>query len=41
MTTKATRNAQDTTSEGTLFVAFELRGYPETKLGKKVNLLDS
>jgi len=25
MTTKATRNAQDTTSEGTLFVAFELR----------------
>ena len=24
MTTKATRNAQDTTSEGTLFVAFEL-----------------
>jgi len=25
MTTKATRNAQDTTREGTLFVAFELR----------------
>ena len=24
MTTKATRNAQDTTSEGTLFGAFEL-----------------
>ena len=24
MTTKATRNAQDTTSEGMLFVAFEL-----------------
>jgi hypothetical protein len=30
MTTPATRNVQESMTEGTLFVAFELRGCPET-----------
>ena len=41
MTTAATHHEQSTTTEATLFVAFELRGYPETWLTKSVDLFDS
>ena len=38
MTTRATHNPQDTPTEGTLFVAFELRGYPETIFEKRASI---
>jgi hypothetical protein len=41
MTTTATNNTNSNMADVPLFVAFELRGYPETMLGKTVYLLNS
>ena len=41
MMATATQNEHYNAHEPVLFMAFELRGYPETCLGKKVDLIDS